>query len=466
MMKRSILFGLIFVLFTSLSMAQARYVFYLIGDGMGSNEVLAAEMYLAELEGRIGRVPLCMSQFPVTGYATTYSQSNGITDSSAAGTCLASGKKTANGHLGTSADNEPIESIAEHLHNNGWAVGITTSVAIDHATPGAFYAHVRDRNEYYTVGQQLAKSGYEFFGGAGFHQPTNNRQWGAENLYDMCENNGYKFAHGVQEAEELIGSAEKMILVQEQDGVDRDKKAESLPFAIDRKGEELSLPQIADAAIRFLERNDRFFLMIEGGKIDYAGHSNDGATNVQEVLDFDKAIRVVFDFYQKHPDETLIVVTADHETGGLALGNSDYTLNLQILQNQHVSQAGLSDAIHQAYGTYGKKMKWEQMRTMLTKRLGFYDTVEITPEEDAVLRGVFKRMLKGKDKTRKTLYANVNEMAGTAVGLLNQKAKLGWTTGSHTGACVPVFAIGVGSEQFGGMHDNSEIAPMILRLVK
>lgn len=465
-MKRSILFGLFFLLSTSFGLAQARYVFYLIGDGMGSNEVLAAEMYLAEMEGRIGRVPLCMSQFPVTGFATTYSQSNGITDSSAAGTCLASGKKTANGHLGTSADNEPIESIAESLHNNGWAIGITTSVAIDHATPGAFYAHVRDRNEYYTIGQQLAKSGYEFFGGAGFHQPANKTQWGSGNLYDLCENNGYKFAHGMLEAEDFINSAEKMILIQKQDGVDRDQKAESLPFAIDRKEGDLGLPEIADAAIRFLEKRDRFFLMIEGGKIDYAGHSNDGATNVQEVLDFDKAIRVVFDFYQKHPDETLIVVTADHETGGMALGNSDYTLNLQILQNQRVSQAGLSDAIHKLFDKYGKKMKWDQMRTMLVKYLGFYDTVEITPEEDALLQSVFKKMLKGKDKTQKTLYADVNEMAGTAVGLLNRKAKLGWTTGSHTAACVPIFAIGVGAEQFSGWHDNSEIAPMILRLVK
>lgn len=462
-MKRFFFLGLLILLSTSLGLAQARYIFYLIGDGMGSNEVLAAEMYLAELEGRIGRTPLCMSQFPVTGFATTFSQSNGITDSSAAGTCLASGKKTQNGHLGTTPEDEPIESIAERLHNEGWAVGITTSVAIDHATPGAFYAHVHNRDEYYTIGTQLSKSNYEFFGGAGFHKPTNKSEWNAPNLYDLCEENGYKIAHGYKEAKEMVDDVSKMILVQEQDGVDREKKSESIPFAIDRKEGDLTLSQIARTAVRFLEKHDRFFLMIEGGKIDYAGHSEDGATNVCEVLDFDRAVRVAFDFYSKHPDETLIVVTADHETGGMALGNSDYTLNLQLLQNQHMSQWNLSQEVRKLYDNYEKKLKWEQVKELLIKSLSFYEKVEISAEEDAMLQRVYKKMLKGKSKNFKTLYADINEMAAVSVRLLNKKSKLGWTTYSHSAAAVPVFAIGKGAEQFGGWHDNSELAPMILR---
>lgn len=462
-MKRIFSFGIVLLLSVVFCSAQPRYIFYLIGDGMGVNEVLAAEMYRAELEGRIGRVPLCMTQFPVAGYATTFSASNGITDSSAAGTCLASGKKTQNGHLGTTPDDEPIESIAERLHNDGWAVGITTSVAIDHATPGAFYAHVHNRDEYYTIGTQLPKSDFEFFGGAGFHQPTNKSVWEAPNLYDLCENSGYKIAHGYKEAEEMVEFAPKMILIQEQDGIDREKKSESLPFAIDRKEGALTLSQIARTAVRFLEKRDRFFLMIEGGKIDYAGHSKDGATNVCEVLDFDMAVQVAFDFYCKHPDETLIVVTADHETGGMALGNSDYTLNLQLLQNQHMSQWELSQEMRQLYDSYGKKLKWEQVKQLLTKSLGFYEKVAISAEEDVMLQSVYKKMVKGKGKNVKTLYADLNEMAESSVRLLNQKSKLGWTTFSHSAAAVPVFAIGKGSSQFGGWHDNSELAPMILR---
>lgn len=462
-MKRSFFLGIALLLSVVFCSAQPRYIFYLIGDGMGANEVLAAEMYLAELEGRIGRTPLCMTQFPVSGMAATFSKSNGITDSSAAGTCLASGQKTENGHLGTTPDNQHIESIAEMLHNEGWAIGIATSVAIDHATPGAFYAHVRNRDEYYMIGTQLVKSDFEFFAGAGFHQPVNKREWNAGNLYDMCEENGYKIAHGYAEGKEIAESAKKMILVQENDGVNREQKSESLPFAIDRNPDDLTLPKITETALRFLEKRERFFLMIEGGKIDYAGHAKDGATNIQEVLDFDKAVGMAFEFYRKHPDETLIIVTADHETGGMALGNSDYTLNLQLLKNQQMSQNQLSNKVRQLYDTYGKKLKWEQVKNLLTEALGFYTAVEISPEEDALLKAVFKKLVKGKSKSIKTLYSNVNEVANTSVGLLNKKAKLGWTSYGHTGACVPVFAVGAESEQFGGWHDNSELAPMILR---
>lgn len=455
---------LLAVLLTAAVQAAPRYIFYMIGDGMGVNEVLAAEMYLAELNGEIGRKPLCMTSFPVAGMATTFSQSNGITDSSAAGTCLASGKKTANGHLGTTPEGEPIVSVAEILHHEGWQVGITTSVAVDHATPGAFYAHVKSREEYYAVGRHLAVSGFEFFGGAGFHKPSNKSEWNAPNLYDFAESKGYVIAHGAEQAREKMDGAERMLLIQEKDGVDREKKSESIPFAIDRQKGDLSLGEITETAIRFLERKDRFFLMVEGGKIDYAGHSRDGATNIREVIDFDGAVRQAYEFYLKHPDETLIVVTADHETGGMALGNSNYTLNLQILQNQTMSQSALSDRVKAMYDAEGKKLKWESVRKLLTEALGFYEKVELTPEEDARLQAAYKKLVKGKAATVKTLYSNVNELAGTAVGILNRKAKLGWTTYSHTAGLVPVFAVGKGAEQFGSWMDNSDIAPLLLKL--
>ena len=143
-MKRS---SLIFCLLAValLGYGQAKYVFYFIGDGMGTNQVLGTEMYLSELKGEIGRERLCMTQFPYSGQAATFSASNGITDSAAAGTCLASGKKTNNGVLGQDAKGKDVKTVAETLKAEGWGVGIMTSVAIDHATPGAFYAHVPSR---------------------------------------------------------------------------------------------------------------------------------------------------------------------------------------------------------------------------------------------------------------------------------------------------------------------------------
>ena len=150
---------------------------------MGSNQVLGAEMYRSAIQGTpLGRVPSLMSTFPYSGSASTYSKSNGITDSAAAGTCLATGSKTTNGTLGLDENGKQLSTIAEELKQKGWGIGIMTTVAIDHATPGAFYAHVRERNHYYTIGQQLSESGFDFFGGAGFHHPEGKNDDEAVNL--------------------------------------------------------------------------------------------------------------------------------------------------------------------------------------------------------------------------------------------------------------------------------------------
>ena len=462
-MKRLTFFALL-VLFATACFGEVKYIFYMIGDGMGPNQVLAAETYSAALEGRIGRNPLRMTSFPYTGYATTYSASNGITDSAAAGTALATGHKTNNGCLGVDKDSVPVKSIAEELHNAGWPVGIMTSVAIDHATPGAFYAHVDNRGNYYQVGKQLAETDYEFFGGAGFHAPVDKKSIDMPNLYDYCEQNDYFIAHGYKEAQGKLEEIKKLILIQESDGIDRTQSSDCLPYAIDRQPDDLTLAQITETAISFLAPRGQFFMMIEGGKIDYSGHSRDGATNIMETLDFDAAIEVVYQFYLDHPDETLIVVTADHETGGMALGNHKYTLNLELLRNQKCSSWELNTAIADLYSELGKKMQWEQVKAILKDKLGFYDKVEITDKEDAKLQTAFKNLKKGKAKTEKTLYNNINEIGGTAVAMLNKKAKLGWTSYSHTAANVPVFAIGVGAELFTGWYDNTEIVQKMMEV--
>ena len=133
---------------------KAKYVFYFIGDGMGVNQVNAAETYLGAREGRIGITPLCFPSFPYSAMVNTQSATNGVTDSAAGGTALATGHKTKNGALGVLKDlTTPVYSIAQWAHDAGAAVGITTSVSVDHATPAAFYAHVGKRGETYKIGQ-------------------------------------------------------------------------------------------------------------------------------------------------------------------------------------------------------------------------------------------------------------------------------------------------------------------------
>lgn len=459
-MKR-LSFLLLFSVIALLSFAQAKYVFYFIGDGMGPNQVLAAEMYQAALQGQIGRVPLCMTQFPYSGQAATFSASDGITDSAAAGTCLASGKKTNNGMIGQTPDGEPVYSVASQLKEQGWGIGIMSTVPVDHATPASHYAHAEKRSNYYLIGTHLAESNFDFFGGGGFQRPINKDDSLSPNLYDLCEKHGYTLVGSYEEAQKQL-KKRKLLLVPRHNLDNRSKGAGALPYAIDQQENDLSLTKIVDIAIQHLSKHDRFFMMAEGGKIDYAGHGNDGATNIHEVIDFDKAIQVAYRFYEQHPDETLIIVTADHETGGLSLGNG-HSYHLERLSNQTCSSDILSDRLTALHKQHGDHLTWEQVKTLLSETTGLYTAVQLKPEEDVELQTAFQNMMR-QQASVKTLYKDINALAAKALALLNHKAGLAWTTHGHTAAAVPIFAIGVGAERFTGWHDNSEIAPLIYQI--
>ena len=458
------------VLCTLYSFGEIKYVFYFIGDGMGSNQVLGAEMYRSALDGEpLGRVQTLMTTFPYSGSAGSYSKSNGITDSAAAGTCLATGQKTKNGMLGLGPDSTRLTTIAEELKAQGWGIGIMTTVAIDHATPGAFYGHVAKRSMYYEIGQQLSESGFDFFGGAGFHYPQGKKNKEEVNLYRLAEERGYTVVHGMEELSEIPESRytdiSKMILVQKDDDQGT-KHGSNLPYAIDRKEGDLTLRQIVSTAIPFLAaRHERFFVMVEGGMIDYACHSDDAATAFGEVWDMDEAMREAYAFYEQHPDETLIIVTADHETGGLALGNSDYTLHLDVLQNQQCSAWILSDLFSQLFKEK-QKPSWEDVKRIYQEQLGFWDKVEITAAEERELKTLYKSARAKKSKDTKTMYKTINALGDAGIALLNKKAHIGWTTHAHSAHVVPIFAIGPGAEIFSGWHDNTEIVPMIRKVVK
>ena len=467
-MKRYLL-SFVLVLCSLLCAAEIKYVFYFIGDGMGANQVLLSEMYRSAVQGQpLGRVQTLMTTFPYSGHASSYSATNGITDSAAAGTCLATGTKTRNGMLGLDADSARLTTIAEELKAQGWGIGIMTTVAIDHATPAAFYAHVPNRDKYYKIGQQLPESNFDFFGGAGFHHPQGKHDDKKTNLYRLAEQSGYTIAHGLEEASSITSSRDhvisKLILVQPGDsGLHH---GSNLPYAIDRKPSDLTLAQIVSTAIPFLDaRYDKFFMMVEGGMIDYACHGDDAATAIGEVWDMDEAMRVAYDFYLAHPDETLIVVTADHETGGLALGNSDYTLHLDLLQHQHCSAWILSDRFTQLFKD-NKKPSWAQVQTIYRESLGFWDKVEISAEEEKELKTLYKAARKGKAKDTKNMYKSVNALGEAGIALLNKKAHVGWTTHAHSAHAVPIFAIGPNAQLFSGWHNNTDIVPLIHRALR
>lgn len=438
---------------------EAKYVFYFIGDGMGVNQVQGTEYYLGELEGKTGISPLQFPQFPYSTVATTFSATNRVTDSAAAGTALATGHKTKNGAIGVLKDLQtPVNSVAVWAKNSGKRVGVATSVSVDHATPASFYAHVAGRGSYYNIGKDLYKAGFDFYAGSDFLQPTNTDNANDENLYDMADKNGYVIARGYKDYLKKSKKADKMILFQTEAASKQDRSA--IPYAIDRTKADLTLQEITRSAVNFLSKDASkgFFLMVEGGKIDWACHSNDAATVFQEVIDFDNAIKVAYEFYAQHPDETLIVITADHETGGIVLGTGPYELNLQVLKNQKVSEGGFTKIVNQLRTKTKNQVSWKEIKQALKENFGFWDTVQLSDKQEARLKAVYESSLKNQQvKLEKSEYAQDEPIASEAKRIIDEIALVGWTSGGHSAGYVPVFAIGAGAELFQGRIDNTEI---------
>lgn len=465
-MKKATLLLAFFVLALCKTFAQeAKYVFYFIGDGMGVNQVLGTELYRGELEGKIGIVPLSFTQFPYSTVATTFSATNKVTDSAAAGTALATGNKTKNGAIGMLKDlSTPVNSVAVWAKESGMRVGIATSVSVDHATPAAFYAHEAGRGSYYEIGKDLYEAGFDFYAGSDFLDPTNNGEAGAEDLYSLAQKNGYVIARGYKDYLKKCKKADKMILFQTEKASEADRTA--IPYAIDRKKDDLTLQEITRSAINFLTKKEDkgFFLMVEGGKIDWACHSNDAATAFHEVMDFDNAIKVAYEFYSQHPDETLIVITADHETGGFVLGTGEYDLNLQALKNQKVSENGFTRIVNRLRAKTNNQVSWEQIQLALKDNFGFWDTVALSKKQENRLKKVYEKSLKNQQmKMEKSEYAQDEPIAAEAKRILDEIAMTGWTSGGHSAGYVPVFAIGAGADLFQGRIDNTEIPGKIAK---
>ena len=461
-MKKRILIGFLLMMFVCVQIVcgQAKYVFYFIGDGMGINQVNAAEVYLSAMNGERGSASLLMTTFPVASMAETFSANADVTDSAASGTALATGKKTNNGYIGVDPDVNSIETIAEKAKKAGKKVGITSTVPVNHATPAAFYGHQKDRNMYYEISQDLLKSGFDFFAGAGlYNRDKFFNKSDAPDIFPQIEQAGYLISKGYDDFKANAGKAKKVMLLHKNWEV-----VDGIPYAIDRTADDLSLKQITEAAIDVLMRDNKkgFFLMLEGGRIDWAGHANDAAANIKEVIDMDEAIKVAYEFYKKYPKETLIVITADHETGGITAGKGSMRIN--VLQHQKQSQDKLTARINELYNSKEGKVTWEETKNLLSETMGFWKEVPINWENEKILRDAYEETLaKRRDIRDQNLYTDNSLLAAKAKQVMNEIARIGWSTGSHSADYVPVFAIGAGQNLFNGKMDNTEIPKRIIK---
>ena len=427
-----------------------KYVFYFIGDGLGMQPLMTAQAYNRDILKN--EKPLLMFQFPVASWAMTYSASSPITDSAAAGTALSAGFKTGNGMLGVTPDTVPVTSVARQLKDMGYGVGIITSVYADDATPGAYYAHVASRKMYYDIDVYAAKSGYDFIGGAGLKGLVDSNG-NPTDIPVIMKQNGVQIVRGPEGISEI--NSQKVVLLSREGMPDY-----NIGYTIDSIPGALTLPLITETCLNHLEKQspDRFFMMVEGGNIDHALHANDAGSAIIEILNFNDALKIAYDFYLQHPDETLILVSADHDTGGM----SHVKDGLGIYRYVKISKEEFSNYCK---GILRSRMvyTWNDMKQYLTDNFGMFTHIEVSKEKEEALKAKFDETFEQRNSAdQETLYASFNGFAVAVFDIINNAAGTLFTTTGHSGNPVPVFAVGVGSDKFKGVNNNTDL-PKILR---
>lgn len=274
-------------------------VIFMIGDGMGMEHLFAA--------WSANRGKLNIENCPVTGISKTYCANSLVTDSAASGTAMATGQKTLYGAIGVGPDGKPLDSLAVKAADLGKSTGLVVTSELNDATPSAFYAHNKQRSNAHDIIGDMTKSRVDFYFGGGAKNFTNRPD--KRDIFDEMEKKGYKVSRSW---EELSTQVEGKVLAVVSDG--------NLPVPEERAD---VLEKASMKAINLLSKNKKgFFLMIEGSKIDKEAHKNNLPEMIQEIFDFDRTVGKVLDWASEHPG-TLVVVTADHNTGGFSMIGGD-----------------------------------------------------------------------------------------------------------------------------------------------
>lgn len=275
-------------------------IILLIGDGMGVTQVYAG------MTANKGNLNLEAAQY--VGLTKTYSANNYITDSGAGGTAMSTGHKTYNGAVGVDKDSVSQKTILEIYEESGKSTGVISTSSITHATPASFVAHRKSRNNYEGIAEDFVNSPVDVFIGGGLAHFTNRED--GRDLTKELEEKGYEVYQNIQDAENASTEKLAVLTANEHNPPEKEGRGDMLVKATEIAIENLSKDE------------DGFFLMVEGSQIDWGGHDNNIDYVVSEMLDFDRAIGVAIDF-AKNNDSTLVVITSDHETGGLALTGGD-----------------------------------------------------------------------------------------------------------------------------------------------
>ncbi len=439
-----------------------KYVFLFIGDGMSVPQRMTAE----EFSRKSGAGSLAMNAMPFAATTRTCSFDSLVTDSAAAATAIACGEKTKNHYAGVDPEGRALYSSAYFAKKAGRKVGIMSTVTITHATPAGFYAHRVNRGDYYGIALDLADSGFDFFAGGGLdvddRKSRRHRQYAERgDAYAYAQSKGYR----------LVKTKEEFLALKPSDGKILTKFTNGpLPNAIDDDGKFPSLAEIVGKAVEMLDGDEGFFIMAEGGRIDWAGHGNDAATNLRDVLALDEAVKVALKFQEDHPDDTLVVVTGDHETGGMSMGfaGTGYALFMDRLANQTMSAGAFGEKAGKLFKA-NPALSFDDLKPLIAAAFGFKfegdrkeDPMVLGEDEIAEIAKAFAHDVefhKAKVEENDKYDGERRYLLGNACRLvMSHKCGIGWSSGAHTAMPVLTTAKGRGAELFSGFIENADIA--------
>lgn len=465
-----------------------KYVFVFIGDGMSYPQIQSAAYYAGKDAAGIvdvvrnsenaGDSPamknLSFYDFPVAGSASTYDATSLAPDSASTATSIFTGYKTHSSSINVDITKKiKYRTIAEQLRDQKkWKIGVVSTVNLNHATPAATYAHQASRKSNYAIGQELVESNFDYFAGGALMEPQDKKN-DKTSIYELAKSAGYKVCFTQNDANSLQ-NGDKAIVVAETlaDG-------DAMSYDNDRKNNEWALRDYVRKGIEVLDNKKGFFMMVEGGKVDWACHANDARSSIADTLALSAAVEEAIEFYNKHPKETLIIVTADHETGGLTIGyaGTDYNLFFKTLDNQKISYAKFDSDYVSNYKKNGTSL--EEVMTDVEQLFGLKlpgsegsnknGGLVLTDYEYSRIKTAYEKTIKNDNSRTQMeydLYGTYEPLTITITHILNAKSGLGWTSNSHTGLPVPVFALGAGQDEFKGFYDNTEIYNKMAKLTK
>ncbi len=414
-----------------------RNVILLIGDGYGFSHFEIARA-VKQLTNNTTLAQINVMNQGNTGYISTPPENGLVPDSAAAGTALATGHKTENGVLSQSPDGSPYKTVLELAKARGMATGLVSTSYITDATPAAFSAHSATRGAYADIAeQQLLITGVDVMMGGGREDfiresESGSRRKDSRDLLAEAQAAGYTLVSTAAELARIDPARAPRLL-----GL---FALHTMGYDIDRATtNEPSLALMTQKALDVLRlQREGFFLMVEGARIDHAAHANDAAAVGRDVLAFDEAVRIAYQFAREHP-ETLLIVTADHETGGVALNYGATPDHLRLLMEQQRSVEAMMKEI-------GKPITAGALQTAVRR----YTPFTLSDEEvEHVLA-----------QQRPTPFLS-NWASDLLAGVLSARYNIAWASRNHTGEPLFAFGVGPGAEKLRGFHDNTDIGKII-----